>query len=258
MASIAASSQQYDLEFGDVIYVDTGNYALPTNIAIGSRGLRRPVQGPDQCGSRALLNRQNVTTTSYGFALTDADAVTLANLSVTDALLRRSTSTGASTGLPLKNSTLFENAYVGLYIADAPRPDAVVTDNVFYGYAPDDNHDQNYGALHPRPAPTVLRNEAYHINGSDQYGIYLENTGVGTVVRNNKLHDNSYYRPDRSSPTGFEASGNLAWDNDTGFFFQDSTSTTRPGRTTTSPGATPPASTYHEQQLRRGLQLDRP
>uniref|UniRef100_UPI000A9C9608 hypothetical protein n=1 Tax=Methylomonas koyamae TaxID=702114 RepID=UPI000A9C9608 len=37
MASLAALLRAYDLDAGDVIYVDSGNYSLATNIVLGSQ-----------------------------------------------------------------------------------------------------------------------------------------------------------------------------------------------------------------------------
>ena len=50
MASIAAILNKYDLEFGDVIYVDTGTYGLTTNIAIGHDDSGVRIQGPTGAG----------------------------------------------------------------------------------------------------------------------------------------------------------------------------------------------------------------
>jgi parallel beta-helix repeat protein len=222
MSSVAPVLAAYDLNPGDVIYVDAGNYVLSANVVIGSEDAGVTVQGPTN-GSTALLDRQNVSTTSYGFRITDAPVVTIANLSVTGAYYGIFV-TGASTSVTVKNNAVFNNAHVGLYMLDAASANAVVTDNVFYGFGPDANHDQNYGIYMAGRAPTVLRNEAYHTSSNDEYGLYFDSTGPGTVVRDNKTYGNSITGLTIVS-TGFEASGNLSWDNGTGFLFQDSTAT---------------------------------
>ena len=164
MASIAGILNKYDLEFGDVIYVDTGTYGLTrtsrsatTTRASASRARPAPA-------TRRILNRGNIATNSYAFTLTDADAVTLANLSITGEYEGIFVSSG-STGFTLQNSRVYENANAGVDITDAASSGAVITDNVFYGDASSDNRDQEHGLFTRGLAPTVLRNEAYHYNG---------------------------------------------------------------------------------------------
>jgi len=79
-----------------------------------------------------------------------------------------------------------------LNITDVASVNALLTDNIFYGdVSAGENRNQNFGVYIRGTDPTVLRNQAYHINGSQQYGIYLDNVGSNVVVRDNLLFNNS-------------------------------------------------------------------
>src|SRR5207253_10532804 len=72
--------------------------------------------------------------------------------------------------------------------------------------------------------PIFLRNQAYHINGNQQFGIYLDNVGSNAVVRDNLLFNNS----DTGlllTGASFESSGNVAFNNTRGFYYEDRKST---------------------------------
>ena len=149
--------------------------------------------------------------------------MTLSDLAITGGFDGINVSAG-STRFTLEGSRVFENANAGLDIVDAASSGAVIRDNVFYGDASDNtgNRDQNYGVFTRGQDPTVLRNEAYHTNGRQQFGMYLENVGANVVVRDNTFHDDS----DTGLvviATSFDVSGNVARDNGRGFYFQDTT-----------------------------------
>jgi len=220
-ASIRAIIETYDLEFGDVIFVDVGTYNLSANIIIGHDDSGVRIQGPENEGNVALLNRGNVSTGAYGFELNNADAVTLANLSVTGALHGIYLSNGSSL-FTLRDAVVFNNADIGLNIQDAGSFGAVVQDNVFYGDVTSDSIDQRIGFFSRGLDPLVERNLAYHINGSDDYGIFLENVGSNAVVRDNMVFNNANAGLTVSA-SWFEITGNLAWTNGIGFDLNDTT-----------------------------------
>jgi len=226
-ASIRAIIEQYDLEFGDIIYVDTGTYNLTTNIIIEHEDSGVIVRGPIGLGHTALLDRGNIAGGSYVFELNNADAVALENLAVTGGYYGIFL-TGASSAFTLQDSTVYENAHVGLYINDAASSGAAIRRNVFYGNAADNNHDQNYGIYSKGLSPTIVGNEAYHTNGTDEYGIYLDNAGAGVVIQDNTVYNNHSWGL-YVVATEFEISGNVARDNQNGFYFNDTTASA-PGR----------------------------
>jgi hypothetical protein len=167
-----------------------------------------------------VLDRANVNAGQYVFELDNADVVTLANLSITGAFDGIFLNNG-STLFTLQNSIVYENANSGLDITDAASSSPTIKDNLFYGdVSAGENRNQNYGVFTRGQNPTVLRNQAYHTNGSQQYGMYLENVGSSVVVRDNVFFHNS--------DTGlvvlaaaFEASGNVAFNNGRGFYYDD-------------------------------------
>jgi parallel beta-helix repeat protein len=123
----------------------------------------------------------------------------------------------------VQNSTIFDNANAGLDITDAVSSTPIIRDNLFFGDASDANRNQDFGVFARSQDPTVLRNQAYHNNGKANYGIYLENVGSNVTVQDNLVWNNSntglvVYA------SAFEVSGNVARDNNDGFFIDDTTS----------------------------------
>lgn len=220
-ASIRAILETYDLEFGDTLFVDNGIYSLTTNIPILHADSGVTIKDPTGAGHSALLDRGNVSGGSYVFELNDADAVTLSNLSITGAFDGIYVNNGSGQ-LTLQNSRVFENANSGLNINDAASFSPVIKDNLFYGDASNGNKFQKYGVFSRAQDPTFLRNQAYHNNGRRQYGIYLENAGTNVVVHDNVFWNNS----DTGllvSASDFDISGNIARDNNRGFYINDTT-----------------------------------
>jgi hypothetical protein len=173
-------------------------------------------------GTGAILDRGNAAQGAFAFELNDADSVTLSNLAITGAYDGIWLGNG-STRFTLQQSRVFENADAGLNITDAASNLPIITDSVFYGdVAQGENRNQNYGVYIRGQDPVVLRNQAYHVNGSQQYGIYLDNVGTAAVVRDNLVFNNS----DTGLLVvagGFEASGNVAYGNNRGFYYEDNT-----------------------------------
>ena len=216
-ASISAILLQYAVQYGDTIYVDTGVYNLTTNISINHNSSGVRIQGPTSTGHATLLNRGNANAGAYVFQLNNADAVTLSNLWITGGYDGINLS-NSSWQFTLGNSSVYDNANAGLNITDVGSVSPTITDNTFYGNAADANHDQNYDVYIRGQSPTLLRNQAYHNNGSQQFGIYLDNVGSGVTVNDNTFWNNS--------DTGllivagsFEAAGNISRDSNRGFYF---------------------------------------
>ncbi len=84
MASLAALLAAYDLDPGDVIHVDTGNYTLLSNIQLTAQDMGVRIEGPST--GTALLNRNNFSAGSYAFEFqSGAKDVVLDHLSITGA-----------------------------------------------------------------------------------------------------------------------------------------------------------------------------
>src|SRR5262249_29299151 len=143
--------------------------------------------------SGAVIDRRNPTSAgSYVFELNNAGGVTLANLSITGGYDGINVSTngnvsGRSINFTLQNSVVYNNNNTGLTILDHASANALIQDNVFYGDASDSTglRDQNTDLYLKGQDPTVLRNQAYHLNGADDNGIYVEDVGFNAVVKDN-------------------------------------------------------------------------
>ncbi|HEY9107620.1 MAG TPA: right-handed parallel beta-helix repeat-containing protein, partial [Roseateles sp.] len=86
MASLAALLRAYDLNPGDIVYVDTGSYALASNIVLAADDSSVQIRGAKQAGHVTLLNRGNTADGQAVFEFQGADDVTLANLSMAGAV----------------------------------------------------------------------------------------------------------------------------------------------------------------------------
>ncbi|MBK8019199.1 MAG: hypothetical protein IPK20_22685 [Betaproteobacteria bacterium] len=75
MASLAALLRAYDLDAGDVIYVDTGLYNLATNVVLSSDDSGVTIVGASGHGS--VLDRGNTTNGAWALQFAGADDVTL-------------------------------------------------------------------------------------------------------------------------------------------------------------------------------------
>ena len=89
MATFQALLAKYGLHGGDTVYVDTGNYALTTNIIFTSSDSgtsdtqRVVVQGPTNAGDTATINRSSRSSGFYAFEFKGAQFVSLQNLHIT-------------------------------------------------------------------------------------------------------------------------------------------------------------------------------
>ena len=107
MASLGALLRAYTLRPGDTVYVDTGNYTLPTDLTLGvssSGTAAAPVliTGPTN-GGEAILNRANTASGTAVFHIAASD-VTVANLLLENAATGVDVTGG--TGLVLQNDTV--------------------------------------------------------------------------------------------------------------------------------------------------------
>lgn len=127
MASIDALLRAYNLEPGDVVHVDTGNYRLFRSLVITADDAGVALEGPP--GATAVLDRRDTSVGAYGIELRDAAGVRISSLSIT----------GAEYGLygPVSVDTLisgnriYANAKGGIYLGGADQPR--IENNVLYG-----------------------------------------------------------------------------------------------------------------------------
>ncbi|MEY3231156.1 MAG: Bifunctional hemolysin/adenylate cyclase precursor, partial [Planctomycetota bacterium] len=189
-ASIRAVLQQYDLEFGDVIYVDTGTYQLTANILIEAQDAGVRIVGPSS-GPGAVIDRNNRTSASQrAFELVNADAVTISRLRITGAFYGVFVGDGSS-DVTLDNVELFENADRGIQVNDNASANFTLRDSYVWGNAADGNRNQDYGTVIHGVNSTVLRNRFTKINGRDGYGLYIDAPGTA-IVQDNQAWNNTH------------------------------------------------------------------
>ncbi len=83
MANLAALLRAYDLDPGDVVYVDTGQYLMLDNITLTENDSGVRILGPEI--GEARFDRQRNLLGSYVFELAGADSITIENLHMTGA-----------------------------------------------------------------------------------------------------------------------------------------------------------------------------
>ncbi len=182
MASIQAVLNAYDLEPGDVIYVDTGSYSVTTNIVIGAADSGVRVQGPVLSGHLASLNRNNTAAGSYVFQLQDATDVTLDSLEIFGA------NEGvlvdlASDDFTITNSIVRNNSSRGIHVKDTATR-AVIADDEIFG-----QNASFTAAVEINGDDAVVRNNVIHDNTSAT-GISVTSTAANTLIRENDIFAN--------------------------------------------------------------------
>ena len=135
MASLRALLSAYDLDPGDTIYVDTGGYTLLGNIVIAAEDAGVTIQGPELPGHEAILDRANTSSGSYVFELTDADAVTLSDLTITGGRYGvYASSTSGSDNVTVQDSQIHDNSYQGIYLSTGNNS-PVISGNTVHGHS---------------------------------------------------------------------------------------------------------------------------
>ncbi|MFV2069956.1 MAG: LamG-like jellyroll fold domain-containing protein, partial [Pirellulales bacterium] len=82
-SSVRAVLEAFDLDPGDTILVDTGEYSLDTNILVTADDAGVRIQGAQGASHETILNRGNTAGGSYVFELVNADGLTLDALTLT-------------------------------------------------------------------------------------------------------------------------------------------------------------------------------
>jgi hypothetical protein len=160
MAGLAALLAAYDLDAGDVIHVDTGDYTSLSNIVLDASESGVRIEGPGAVGAAGIarLTRGNTVSGSYAIQLTGADDVTLDWLEITGGEIGVvAMDYTDSDRLTITNSQIHDNSSVGVYIG---------------------NGDDNVRIEHN----TIFNNAR---GGITSY------YNVGAIVRTNVIHHNS-------------------------------------------------------------------
>ena len=182
MATIGAVLTAYDLEPGDVIYVDTGSYAVTTNIFIGAGDSGVRIQGPTQSGHKASLNRNSTASGNYVFSLSDATDVTLDSLEIFGGNEGVFVNL-ASHDFTISNSIVRTNAAFGVHITSTANR-AEIFDSEIYS--------NNSGGIFVEGDDTIVRNNIIRNNSvSTARGIEVASAAANTLIRENDIFSNA-------------------------------------------------------------------
>ncbi|RLB69862.1 MAG: hypothetical protein DRH04_04500, partial [Deltaproteobacteria bacterium] len=203
MATLSALLRAYDLDAGDVVYVDTGSYKVLTNIILDAEDSGVEIRGPEEIGHQALFDRainENYAQNSRVFVLDNTSDITLSHLALTGAYYGISqTNNSVNTNITIDHCEIFANDNNGVSLG-YHSTDITLTDNIV--------HDNgSYGLSLSGARTTVSGGEVYanantgiYLNGPDSliegvevyansvYGIYA--AGTNNSVRDNLVHDN--------------------------------------------------------------------
>jgi hypothetical protein len=205
MANLAALIRAYDLDAGDVVYVDTGVYALATNVVLGVQDSGVRIVGAQQLDHASVLTRGNTNAGAYAIQFAGADDVVLEHLSVTGAQYGIHAASGAdSDRITLDNVEVYGNSSYGVYFT-AGNDQVTVTDSVF-------RQNASTGLVLSGNGSVVVDNVAYRNSGG---GINV--SGNDIVVSANRVWGNNGVGIDASGPNNgvdrIEVVGNVVHDN---------------------------------------------
>jgi parallel beta-helix repeat protein len=181
MASVSALVAAYDLEPGDVIHVDAGNYTLFQNIVLTAQDSGVRIQGPSDMS--ATFNRANTSSGSYVIELQNADQVTLDRLQLmggSHGIFANSTSD--SDQLTVSNSLVTLNPQFGIYL-DTSNDFLTVSNSSFVG-SPDQTQQNHHIWAHGTDA--LIDHNFFTRAGFDA----IQVRGARTVVNDNEVVNN--------------------------------------------------------------------
>ncbi|WP_182865929.1 right-handed parallel beta-helix repeat-containing protein [Rhodopirellula sp. JC639] len=221
----------YDLEPGDIIFVDTGLYTVEANIVIDAEDSGVRIAGPTEVGKAAILDRGNTNAGSFVFDLVGTDSVTLSNLSIrgADSGIHLGASAG-NTNTTIVGNDLFGNQTHGVVVfggnTDTLIEGNAVHDNVYYGVWIDGDrttvsgnrvYANQYGVwagfVGAQTQRRIIDNVVY---SNTHQGLYLS---VGTEAIDNEVYGHSVGVGIQVDP-GAVARGNVVRGNDVGIYTQ--------------------------------------
>ncbi|MCC6510307.1 MAG: right-handed parallel beta-helix repeat-containing protein, partial [Pirellulaceae bacterium] len=186
MASLSALLEAYDLDAGDTVYVDSGNYALARNIIIDAQDAGLRLQGP--LTGTALFNRGNTSSGAYGIELRNADGTQIDHLQLTGGEYGiYAGSTSDSDNLSIAGNTVFNNSVAGIYL-EASNDQISIQGNRVYGTlggVATDEHS-TAGIQTQGTGLVIADNEVFSGSGRG-----IRTTGASTVIQGNTVssHD---------------------------------------------------------------------
>jgi parallel beta-helix repeat protein len=188
MASLESLLRNYDLNPGDVIYVDSGIYNLANDLVIGNSDSGVQIVGP--ADRSAIFDRGSVASGSRAFVLDNADNITFENVEIRNsgngifANFAQGANAG-SDGLTIRNSR-FTNSQAGLSI-DAGNNGVSVIDSIFDGGT---GRNMGYHMLLGGTNSLVSGNLFTRSSGANNAVPSVQVVGASSLVDNNQFIDN--------------------------------------------------------------------
>jgi len=203
MAGINAVLLAYDLDPGDTIFVDTGDYTLLGNIVLNAQDAGVTILGPVHPVHEATQDRNNTAADSYAFELIDADGVTLDSLGITGGQRGvYASSTSDSDDVTIRNCEVYSNTYEGVRLG-ATSNRAVLDSNIL-------RNNGAHGATLEGADATFTGNHAYE---NSQWGLYA--VGSGSTLTGNEARNNRYGIYAATTGSQITVNGNTVFDNTT-------------------------------------------
>jgi hypothetical protein len=192
MASLSALLKAYDLDAGDVIYVDSGTYGLSRNIVLEAQDSGVRIVGAGT--GKTIFDRGNVASFARVIDLAGADAVTIEAMTLRGGYHAIYAAGGwDSDGVTIRGTEIVTNENAGL-VVEASNEGWRIEGNTV--------HANKYRGIGVSEGPAVIvGNEVY---GNASTGIYVTESTAGAaftiVVEGNLVHDNA--------DNGVEVNGN--------------------------------------------------
>ena len=184
MASLSALVNAYDLRYGDVIYVDSGDYALIQNLLIGEEDSGITIQGPQQPENQAIFDRNNSVSGSFGIEFVNAADVVIDGLTVKGAEVGVMFANGTNNQrITIQNSQFIDNAATGISV-DHTNHLIDIRNNLVAGL----DSTPNNGIYLIRTGEVMVHgNEIF----GNRYGVFTSQINLSPVgVIQNRIHNN--------------------------------------------------------------------
>ena len=175
-ATVRGVLEAYDLDPGDIVYVDDGDYVLSQILLIADDDSGVEIRGYTSASypeRRALLNRNNALSTAVG--VRDADGVQLKDLHVVGGIYGIKAYNDTD-NLRVTGCSVYSNDYAGILI-ESGCDSAILSGNELWGYPGDSNayDDQDRSIEVYGDGARILGNRVHDAGGSSgPCGIYAE------------------------------------------------------------------------------------
>ncbi|WP_149497533.1 right-handed parallel beta-helix repeat-containing protein [Roseiconus lacunae] len=179
MSSLEALLRVYDLEPGDVIYVDTGDYELLANLLISDNDSGVTITGPTEPDKSAVIRRGNGSEDAAVFEIVGASNVTLSNLGIADGYygIWLPDNKGSSQ-LRFQDNEIFSNQYSGIQAASGNVGVTIIGNEV--------HENGTYGILAESEEMLIQGNRVL----SNDWGVLASDT---VEVRGNEVLNNVHF-----------------------------------------------------------------